>query len=155
MAVKPPPSLSEPGRLDELVTRLGKLHAQRPRAWGKMTAHETLCHLADSFSLALKERPFVPADTWFHRAVARRIALHTSLAWPRGVPTRPEVEQGRGGTRPSDFEKDRAKVIELLRRFASPEAQCGSHPIFGDLTRDEWLVWGYRHTDHHLRQFAV
>ena len=25
----------------------------------------------------------------------------------------------------------------------------------GPLTREEWLIWGYRHTDHHLRQFAL
>jgi len=29
------------------------------------------------------------------------------------------------------------------------------HPFFGALTPDEWMIWGYRHTDHHLRQFAL
>jgi hypothetical protein len=28
------------------------------------------------------------------------------------------------------------------------------HPIFGRITRAEWLRWGYLHADHHLRQFG-
>jgi hypothetical protein len=29
------------------------------------------------------------------------------------------------------------------------------HPIFGKLSQGDWLTWGYRHVDHHLRQFGV
>jgi hypothetical protein len=148
-------SLTDPGAVDSLVTRLGKLHPQRPRAWGRMTPNEMLCHLADSFEVALGERAAAPADTWWQRIVLRRIALHTSVSWPRGIKTRPEVEQGVGGTRPGDFEQDRARVFALLRRFATGGARDNRHPGLGPLTREEWLTWGYRHTDHHLRQFAL
>jgi len=148
-------SLTDAGAVDSIVTRLGKLHPQRPRAWGRMTPNEMLCHLADSFEVAMGERPAAPADTWWQRTVVRRIALHTSLRWPPGIKTRPEVEQGAGGTPPGDFEQDRARVVALLRRFATGGARSGRHPGLGPLTRDEWLIWGYRHTDHHLRQFAL
>jgi hypothetical protein len=148
-------SLTDPGAVDALVTRLGKLHPQRPRAWGRMTPSEMLCHLADAFELALGERAAVPVDTWWQRTVLRRIALHTSLAWPHGIKTRPEVEQGVGGTLPGDFEQDRARVVALIRRFATGGARANRHPALGPLTREEWLIWGYRHTDHHLRQFAL
>jgi hypothetical protein len=65
------------------------------------------------------------------------------------------VEQGVGGTRPADFDQDRARAIGLLRRFAADDARHATHLFFGPLTRDEWMIWGYRHTDHHLRQFAL
>jgi hypothetical protein len=29
------------------------------------------------------------------------------------------------------------------------------HPMFGRLTTNEWNVWGFRHADHHLRQFGL
>jgi hypothetical protein len=148
-------SLADPGATESIETRLGKLHPERPRAWGRMTAHEMLCHLSDSFALALGERPFTPADTWTQRTVMKYVALHTSLAWPQGLKTRPEVEQGVHGTRPADFDADRARVVALLRRFAAPEVRYATHPFFGPLTREEWMIWGYRHIDHHLRQFAV
>jgi hypothetical protein len=148
-------SLADAGAVDSLVERLNKLHPQRPRAWGRMTPGEMLCHLSDSFQVALGERAFTSAETFMQRTVFKYVALRTSLAWPKGLPTRPEVQQGVGGTRPGDFERDRTQVVALLRRFAAPGARYGKHPLFGALTDEEWLIWGYRHTDHHLRQFAL
>lgn len=148
-------TLTDPGAIESLVARLGKLHDKRPRAWGRMTPHEMLCHLGDSFAGVLGERPISPADTWVNRTIVKYIALHTTVAWPKGSPTRPEVDQTIGGTKPSTFDRDRDRVVTLLRRFAQPDVTYARHPIFGPLTRDEWMIWGYRHTDHHLRQFAV
>jgi len=148
-------SLSEAGAVDAIVVRLGKLHDKRPRAWGRMTAHEMLCHLNDSFAGVLGERAISPAETWASRTIIKYIALHTNMAWPKGSKTRPEVDPTLAGTKPTDFDRDRAQTIVLLRRFASPDATYARHPFFGPLTRDEWMVWGYRHTDHHLRQFAL
>ena len=79
----------------------------------------------------------------------------TSIAWAEGPPTRHENDRPFDGTRPVDFERDRSTVIDLIYRFAAPDVRYARHPAFGALTRDEWLVWGSRHTDHHLRQFAV
>jgi hypothetical protein len=120
-----------------------------------MTAHEMLCHLGDSFAGVLGDRPISAADTWVNRTIVKYVALHTNVAWPKGSPTRPEVDQTIGGTRPSTFDADRDRVIGLMRRFAAADARFAQHPIFGPLTRDEWMIWGYRHTDHHLRQFAL
>jgi hypothetical protein len=148
-------SLTEPGAVEQLIRRLDKLHQQRPRAWGKMTPHEMLCHLNDSFQGVLGDRPIAPVDTLLKRTAVKYIALHTKLAWPKGVPTTREVDSQRDGTRPVDFEADRARTIALMQRFVQPDARYCSHPAFGPLTRDEWMIWGWRHTDHHLRQFAL
>ena len=148
-------SLSDSGAPDAIIARLNKLHDKRPRAWGKMTAHEMLCHLSDSFEGVLGDKPIAPADTWMQRTIIKYVALHTNLAWPKGTPTRPEVDQTIGGTKPSDFDRDRERAIALIRRFVAPDTRCTRHPLFGPLTREEWMIWGYRHTDHHLRQFAL
>jgi hypothetical protein len=149
-------SLADAGTLESLLTRLGKLTTRRPRAWGRMTAHEMMCHLADAFEVALGERPFVPADTWTQRTILKYVALRTTYKWPKGIKTLPEVDQGGGGTRPGDFERDRARLVALIHRFAAADAKYAArHPALGPMTREEWLIWGYRHTDHHLRQFAL
>jgi hypothetical protein len=140
---------------EALIVRLQRLEPQTERRWGRLSAHEMLCHLADSFKGALGERPFVPAPSWFARAVIRRLALHTSLRWSKGFPTRPEFDPKRAGTKPESFEADRETTTIMIRRFAAPDACYGTHPLFGVMTRDEWLTWGARHADHHLRQFGL
>jgi hypothetical protein len=144
-----------PTNVDELISRIARLEPTSGRRWGTMTPHEMLCHLADSFRAVLGERPASSAETWLSRTVVKWIALHTSLPWPQGVPTRPEVDPHRDGTRPAEFERDRKTVVDLIRRFVLPETRCGRHPGFGAMTRDEWLLWAYGHVDHHLRQFGV
>jgi hypothetical protein len=37
---------------------------------------------------------------------------------------------------------------------AFPELYVRAPPM-GEMREREWLHWGYLHTDHHLRQFAV
>jgi hypothetical protein len=153
--MRPHKSLAESANVEELLSRLGRLEPTAARRWGTMTPHEMLCHLADSFLAVLGERTASSNETWFSRTVVKYIALHTSLPWPQGVPTRPEVDPKRSGTKPVDFERDRARVLALLRRFLRPETRYGRHPGFGAMTRDEWLLWGYGHVDHHLRQFGL
>jgi len=114
-----------------------------------------LCHLADSFAMALGEREVRPAGTWFSRGILRRLVLHTPLRRPHGRRTRPELDPRRQGTRPVEFERDRSVLIELLRRFADPGARHGRHPTYGALSRAEWQRWGRDHADHHLRQFGL
>ena len=89
----------------------GKLHEKRPRAWGKMTPHEMMCHLADSFEVGARRAPRASRDTWMPRTFVRRIALHTTLAWPKGIRRCPRWSQGAGGTRPTEFEADPPRLI--------------------------------------------
>ena len=149
-------SLATPGVADEIVARLKRVKATSPRHWGTLTPHEMLCHLSDSYRSILGDRhPFEGSPPLLTRTVVKWIALHTPLKWPKGINTRAEVDPRRQGTRPDTFESDREALIALIRRFAAPDAVYGRHPMFGSLTRSEWLVWGYRHPDHHLRQFGV
>lgn len=121
-----------------------------------MTANEMLCHLADSFRGVMGERPVstVPAST-LQRSVMRFVALRVPMRWPHGIRTRPEVDPKRTGTRPVEFDADRREVVALMRRFVSDTAVVKHHPMFGTMTREDWLIWGYRHVDHHLRQFGL
>ena len=148
-------TVADPTVLRSLTERLAAVRPESLRRWGTLSPHEMLCHLADSFLAMLGDRPASAVDTWLSRSVVRWIALHTSLPWPKGVDTRPEVDPKRHGSKPVEFERDRLRVVELLQRFVQANGQCVAHPIFGPMTRREWLLWGYGHVDHHLRQFGV
>jgi len=148
-------SLRESANVDELVRRLATLTPDSRRQWGTMTSHQMVCHLSDAFLTVLGERAASSKETMLSRTVVKWIALQSKLPWPHGVPTMPEVDQKIGGTKPVEFERDRQQVLELLRRFVKSDTRYGRHPGFGAMTRDEWLLWGYGHVDHHLRQFGV
>ncbi len=147
--------LDSPGVVEELVARLSCLRPDTARRWGSMSAHEMVCHLTDSYRLGTGERAVGRIDTWNSRTIVRFVALHTGLTWPKGVPTRPEVDPKRQGTRPGDFDRERHELATLIASFALRRANYPAHPIFGPLTPREWMIWGYKHSDHHFRQFGL
>jgi len=141
---------------DELIARLRRVTpASRPR-WGTMTAHQMICHLADSFRVTLGERESSSAATPFRRIVAKRMVLHTDLPLPRGVRATPELSQDAQGTSPSEFAADLGALVRLIERSVQPNApRPNPHPGFGEITRAEWARFNWRHTDHHLKQFGA
>jgi hypothetical protein len=66
----------------------------------------------------------------------------------------PEIDQNIGGTRPTTFSADRTTLLVKLDQLARCTRVVVPHPIFGPMSRSEWMRWGYLHTDHHLRQFG-
>ena len=91
------------------------------------------------------------------RTIVKWIALYVPLAWPAGIPTRPEIDQELGGTKPVDFAQDVAQLEALLEYITTqPRAfDWQLHPIFGEMSESACLRWGYLHVDHHLRQFGA
>jgi hypothetical protein len=149
-----PVTLADPKIRTHFLERLARLAPDSPRRWGRMTAHQMVCHLNDSFRAGTGDKHVSPASNLFSRTVMKWVALRTPLPWPRGVPTRPEIDQRVAGTPPRDWSRDCAELRELVVSF--PDGQFApKHPIFGEMTPEEWNMWAYRHTDHHLRQFGV
>lgn len=147
--------LSGPAAADALIRRLRTLRPDTPRRWGRMSAPQMVCHLRDSYRAVMGERERTSAETLFGRTVLRWVALKAPVPWPRGFPTRPELDQTKGGTPPGDFAADVADLETLIVRFHADarDFTFGRHSVFGALTDREWARWGWLHTDHHLRQF--
>jgi hypothetical protein len=123
-----------------------------------MSAHQMICHLSDSFAMAMGHKPVSHATSLLQRTIVKWVALYLPLRWPGGrILTRPEIDQELGGTRPVDFAADVAQVEALMEVFTAPTRtfEWPWHPIFGRMSEGDWLRWGYLHTDHHLRQFGA
>ena len=141
----------------EILGRLRNVRPESGRRWGRMSAHQMVCHLADAFRMALGQKPVTPATGLLQRTIVKWFALYVPLPWPPGIPTSPEIDQEGGGTRPVDFAADVARVEALLELLTAPTRSLDrqSHPTFGTMSDAAWLRWGYLHTDHHLRQFGA
>lgn len=148
--------LNDPRCRQEILTRLNRVRPDSPRRWGRMNAHQMICHASDSFLGVMGERQVQVPARFRGRRLMRVFALHTPVRWPKGVATMPEVDAEIGGTAPLDFATDKENLMAVMERFIQQPRSFSfqPHPIFLELTEREWMTWAYRHMDHHLRQFG-
>jgi hypothetical protein len=148
--------IADPSERAAIVARLRRLAPDSPRQWGRMTPHQAVCHMSDSFRAMMSDKPITSIATPFSRTVIKWVALHAPMNWPPGVKTMPEVDQEIGGTKPLEFARDRLDLEALIEQFAAKQGgDLQPHPMFGRMTTAEWRRWGWLHMDHHLRQFGV
>jgi hypothetical protein len=141
--------------VEEIRGRIARLIPADARVWGAMSCHQMVCHLADSFGCPLGERTVAPVRRPpIPLPVYKWLALRVPMKWPQGVPTPAEMNQFVGGTQPVGFAADVARLLDRLESFAASSGPWAEHPLFGAMTTEEWMRWGYLHTDHHLRQFG-
>jgi hypothetical protein len=141
-----------------VLERLRQITPASQRQWGKMTPHQMICHLNDSFKSVIGERELNgDKSNLLTRSVVRWLALYAPLKWPHGVPTMPENDQEQGGTPPEDFQRDLDALVLMIDRVTRAERdfQWRRHPLFAEMSERDWMRWAYLHVDHHLRQFGV
>ncbi|HJZ68403.1 MAG TPA: DUF1569 domain-containing protein [Blastocatellia bacterium] len=137
---------------NELVVRLGRLSLESKPQWGKMNCEQMLAHLADGFRMTLGDLTPKSKGGPLRFGPIKKLIIYW-LPFPKGAPTAPELI-----VRPSEgIEKESEAVKELLNRIAQSAGRTAwpEHPAFGELSAQDWGVLGYRHMDHHLRQFGA
>ena len=150
-------TIANPAVLCALKQRLESLTPGSERRWGTLTAPEMVCHLADSSDMILKTRPRTLPVTVNRRELLKLVGLWTPIRWPHGWRTNPRLDPRASGTRPSEFNTDRNRVMSGLEAIAIAEdgALEEVHGIFGTMSTRDWQRFVFKHTDHHLRQFGA
>ncbi|MBX7225135.1 MAG: DUF1569 domain-containing protein [Chitinophagales bacterium] len=138
-----------------LLERLNRLQYDTPRKWGKMDAAQMLAHLQVSLEQALGKRNLKQSvlgklfGTWI-----KNFMIHSNRPFQKNLPT----DKSFIVADPKNFELEKSKLVGLLNEFYAIDASKYSptaHPIFGDLTFEEWDVLFRKHMNHHLTQFNV
>jgi hypothetical protein len=150
-------TLANASDTNEILRRLKKVRPDSPRRWGRMTSHQMICHLIDSFRMMAAERDVSDATGPVQQTIVKWFALYLPLPWPAGIMTRPEIDQELGGSPPVEFAADIDELVRRVERVAAAGSSIrgAAHPIFGPMSSADWLRWSYRHLDHHLRQFGA
>jgi len=141
----------------DILARLKRVRPESERRWGKMSSHQMVCHLIDSFHMMTGKKLVSPATGLRQPTILKWIVLYLPLRWPAGILTSPEIDQELGGRRPADFAADVAELealVKIITKRKNFEWQQ-RHPLFGRMSEAAWLRWGYLHTDHHFRQFGI
>jgi hypothetical protein len=148
-----PKTVFKPAGLQEIRERLSRLRPDSARQFGKMNAHQMMCHMEDALRVSTGERPARSKNSFMAKPIVRWLVIYL-VPWPKGkAETVPEMLL----TKPGNFEDDRSRLVTLLRQTAErgPSAEWAVHPAFGNITGKDYGVLIYRHFDHHLRQFGV
>ena len=148
-------SMFETGATTQILARLDRLTPDAPARWGKFTATKMLTHVNDAMRMALDDIQPAPRPSFLSNPLVRYLIIHVA-PFPKGAPTAPEL-LARGKDGATELDAERKTFRELLTRLAarSTSEQWPPHPAFGNLSCRDWGVLGYKHTDHHWKQFGI
>ena len=137
---------------DGLLSRMQSVTAESQPRWGKMNAEQMLAHLVEAMRMGLGELSPKPKKIILRYPPFRQLFVYW-LPWPKGAPTAKELL-------PSDrrsVDDSKRELVRLVTAIAERQSakDWPDHPAFGKLSGRGWGVLGWRHIDHHLRQFGV
>lgn len=147
-------NLFEPSSVTEIKKRIERLGPDSEKQWGAMTAAQMLAHCSSWMEMAagLNNPPRSFIGRIFGKLAKKSVLGEQPIR--RNMPSdKSLIMQGE-----RDFAAEQRRLLDWLERFsAGGPDHCTSHPhcFFGHMTALEWAILGYKHLDHHLKQFGA
>ncbi len=142
--------------LPEILIRLNALTADKTPVWGTFTAQGVVEHLANGLSLSIG-KVTLPMEVSDEKALHSKPFLYTDKPFGK------DIKVGFvNSEKPLAFEELELAVDAFIEEFIAfdeyyeshPEA-IHSHPYFGPLNHEEWILLHRKHISHHLEQFGL
>jgi hypothetical protein len=135
-----------------ILSRLERVSAESRPQWGRMNAEQMLTHLVASMRMACGELETKSKNLPIRFPPLRQMIVYW-LPWPKGAPTAPEL-LASDALSIEESKRELMRLVKVVGERASAK-EWPQHPAFGNLGRRGWGALGWRHMDHHLRQFGV
>lgn len=136
----------------ELCARMDRLAPDATPKWGRMNAPQMVCHCTDALRMVSGELRAAPKNVPIRFPPLKQLIIYW-LPFPKGAPTAPELLARRPGEWQGEVQALRRELDGVVKRGRS--GPFVPHPAFGKLTPTAWGALGYKHLDHHLRQFGI
>ena len=144
-------SLFETDTYEEIRARLNGLTENNERQWGKMTVGQMLRPCQLPIEIPLGKSDMKPPNFLIKMFGALiKKSLYNDKPWKQNLRTAP----GFAITDDKDFGAEKERLLQLADElYGKRDTQLPKHPVFGELTMEQWGKMHYKHLDHHLRQF--
>jgi hypothetical protein len=138
---------------EELSKRLENLKADTQPAWGSFNASQMLAHCVDALRMATGDLTCKPKKLPIRFTPIKQLIIY-GPPFPKGAPTAPELLKRNAD---DNWDGECRDLRKMMDAFASrpPDANMPDHPAFGKLSRRAWGALGYKHIDHHFKQFGI
>ena len=136
----------------EIIDRINKLTPGSKALWGKMNVGQMLAHC--QMPIGVADGTHKLKRTFFGRVIGQLVksTLYNDKPFKRNLPTDPSFVMI---SNEKDFEKEKQKLLEMVRNFSEAKIVNETHTFFGKLTKEQWSKGTWKHLDHHLQQFGV
>jgi hypothetical protein len=141
----------------EFPELLRKLQPDTPRKWGQMNAQQMVEHLTDYVRIASGKYPVGVVTSEEHLPAFKRF-LESEKQF------RPETKNplNTGAPNPVRMKNLEEAISEYLvemedfyKIFKNEPGKITSHPSFGNLQFNDWILLQYKHLSHHAKQFGL
>lgn len=135
----------------EIIDRIKRLDENSKPIWGKMNASQMVRHLIMWEELAMKKKVYKQV---FMGKIFGKIALKSIMkaeVMNQNLPTVAGFIPYPDG----DLLTEKQILIDLIKTRPESATEDIVHPFFGKMSAEQTAVLGYKHIDHHLRQFGV
>ncbi len=142
-------TLLQPSDFESIVARLNSLDGSEKRLWGTMSESQMLEYCRKQIKMAIGK---IPTKPLFPRPLQwlTKITFGYYIPWPKNLITAPEMVSKEDVA----FDIEHEQLVSLISEFMESK-ELFLHPIFGNLTKEDWGLIIYKHLDHHLRQFGA
>jgi Protein of unknown function (DUF1569) len=143
----------------KFIALLNNLNTNTTGKWGKMNAQQMVEHVTDFFNVSAgkihfdvvtpaehlpKYKEFLLSDKEFRENTKAPATILSDEPLPLCNGTMQEAITGL-----------QKSIDAFLEYFVADVNNTSSHPVFGVLNFEEWVMLHYKHVVHHGRQFGV
>lgn len=141
---------------NSIIERIENLNENDKALWGKMSSGDFLCHISDSFRMAMEKKEVKFLGNPISTSLVKMLVLNGLPLMKEKIETSPELKPRVGGTPATNFKNDKEILLELINGFEKnyPADHKIVHPFFGKMNRTQWGKLMFIHTNYHLKQFG-
>lgn len=139
---------------NEIINRIDELHPNSKPMWGKMSVSQMLAHCIEPIKVAMGETKLKRNLFGILFGKTAKKKLISESPFPKNLPT---VKSFLVTNEPDFYASQQSLKDAIQKMYDTDKKEMAArpHPFFGKMTENEWGVLGYKHLDHHLKQFDV